>query len=345
MNNGMGRLLRIAIVGICLLLMPHLAHGAGSTWRFVVMGDTRDRTMNTLTGISPDLSKMAEAIAAERPDLVIHTGDLCNGYYTTKETPMHGRFREMFRNWKAAVKPIYDYDNKKGIPLYPVRGNHEDGELITNPELKKAYEEEIASFLPQNGPEGEKGLTYRVTHKGAEFIALDEYADKKAAVVRGYVNQRWLNDEFARDKQPFVFVYCHTPAYKVGNYHQSPFPNLYSHPEHRDALWKSFKMAGVSAYFCGHIHFYCRGAIDGIEQIVIGNGGADTVVFDAKKVEKAVEIHYPRVPYMSAADVQTGYAVITVDEHAGVATGVQKVLNNKTGKWEEGDTFTLKARK
>jgi hypothetical protein len=345
MNNGVGRSLRIAIVGVCLLLMPHLAHGAGSVWRFVVMGDTRDRTMNTATGISPDLSKMAEAIAAERPDLVIHTGDLCNGYYTTREAPMHGRFREMFRNWKAAVRPIYDYDNKKGIPIYPVRGNHEDGELITNTELKKAYEEEIASFLPQNGPEGEKGLTYRVTHKGAEFIALDEYADKKAAFIRGYVNQGWLNDEFAREKQPFQFVFCHTPAYKVGNYHQSPFPNLYSHPEHRDALWESFKKAGVSAYFCGHIHFYCRGTIDGIEQIVIGNGGADTVVYDAKQVEKAVTIHYPRVPFMSAADVRTGYAVITVDERAGVATGVQKVLNNKTGKWEEGDTFTLKARK
>lgn len=26
-------------------------------------------------------------------------------------------------------------------------------------------------------------------------------------------------------------------------------------------------------------------------------------------------------------------------------SGGQKVLNNKTGKWEEGDAFTLKARK
>lgn len=344
-NYGIRIVLIIIFLHLCSLFPQHIAYGTASSWKFVVMGDTRDRTTKTDTGISPDLPEMAKAIAAEKPDLVIHTGDLCNGYYTTKDSPMHSRFREMFGRWKAAVKPIYDYEKKSGIPIYPVRGNHEDGELITDPDLKKAYEEEFASFLPQNGPEYEKGLTYSLTHKGAKFIALDEYYEKEAKVVRGYVNQEWLNDEFEKDKRPFTFVFCHTPAYRVGDYHQSPFPNLYSHPDHRDDLWASFKRSGVAAFLCGHIHFYCRGTIDGIEQIVIGNGGADTVTFDAKYIDRSVEIHYPTVPYMSAAEVKTGYVVITVDEKTGSAKGVQKVLNNKTGKWEAGDTFILKAKR
>lgn len=305
------------------------------------MGDTRDKTTHTATGISPDLPELARAIAAEKPDLVLHTGDLCNGYYTAKDSPMHGRFKEMFRNWKAAVKAVYDYEKRQGIPIYPVRGNHEDGELITDPALKRAYEEEIGVYLPGNGPEFEKGLTYSVRHKGALFLALDEYYQKKDLVLRGYINQPWLLQQLETQAAPFIFAICHTPAYQVGNYHQSPFPNLYSHPANRDALWSALSAAGTGAFFCGHIHFYCRGTINGVEQIVIGNGGADTVTYDISRVDKAVKMHYPRVPLMKASDINTGYVVITVDEVSGKATGVQKVLNASTGKWEIGDTFTL----
>ena len=76
----------------------------------------------------------------------------------------------MFENWKTAVKPIYDFDRRAGIPLYAVRGNHEDGELVTDKRLKDAYLKDIASFMPQNGPEQEKGLTYSISYRQATFI-------------------------------------------------------------------------------------------------------------------------------------------------------------------------------
>jgi Icc-related predicted phosphoesterase len=310
-------------------------------WTFVVMGDTRDKTTASLTGISPDLPKMAEAIAQEQPDFVIHTGDLTNGYYTSKESPVHGKFKEMFRSWKSAVRPVYDYQNQRGIPIYLVRGNHEDGKGVTDQELKRAYTEEFARFMPQNGPEYEKGLTYSFLHKGAKFIALDGYYDKKAMVIRGYVNQPWLDGILARDNKPFTFVFSHTPAYRVGDYHESPFPDLYSHPKQRNILWQSLKKAGVIAYLCGHIHFYCRGTVDGIEQIVVGDGGADTVEYNPKRVDPALQMHYPAAT-MNASDVETGYLVMTVDERAGKVTGMQKLWNRKTNKWVTGDIFTLK---
>jgi hypothetical protein len=304
------------------------------------MGDTRDKTTNTMTGVSPDLPKMAEAIAQEQPDFVIHTGDLTNGYYTTQGSPVHGKFKEMFYNWKSAVRPIYDYENKRGIPIYIVRGNHEDGKVITDPELKKAYLEEFGRFMPQNGPEYEKGLTYSFFHKEAKYFALDGYYDKEAMVVRGYVNQPWLDENLARDKRPFTFVFSHTPAYRVGDYHESPFPDLYSHPRQRDFLWKSLKKAGIIAYFCGHIHFYCRGTVGGIEQIVVGDGGADTVEYNSKNVDPALQMHYPSAT-MDASDVETGYLVIRVDESTGKVQGVQKLWNRTMGKWVTGDIFTL----
>ncbi len=331
---------------LCVLILligavfPTWANETPQTWSFVVMGDTRDKITATATGISPDLHRLATAIAMEHPDLVIHTGDLTNGYFTDTDSPMHGRFVEMFRNWKTAVQPIYDYRTGKGTPIYPVRGNHEDGKLVTDSRLKKAYSEEFATMMPQNGPPQEKGLTYSLTHKGAQFIALDGYNRKNLAIVRGYVDQEWLDSTFASYRQPFTFAFSHTPAFKVGTSHKSPFPDLYSHTGSRDTLWKSFKQGGTLAYFCGHIHLYCRGTVDGIEQVVVGAGGADTVAYDAGNVDERLTMHYPAAQ-MAAADVWTGYLVMTVDERAKKVTGVQKLWNAQKGLWVRGDVFTL----
>ncbi len=331
----------LTILFFILLSATAQLYSENTTWKFVVMGDTRDKTTATLTGISPDLPALVQAIAAEKPELVIHTGDLCNGYYTDKNSPMHGKFTEMFRNWKKAIRPLCDLETKKGIPLYVIRGNHEDGKFTTDDELKKAYLDEIARYLPQNGPQEERGLTYSFTHKGARFLALDGYYDKKAKIIRGYINQKWVDQDLAKNSRSFVFAYSHAPAYQVGTYHESPFPDLYSHPTQRDVFWKSLRQAGASAYFCGHIHLYCRGTINGVEQIVVGNGGADNVGYDPQNTDRRIQMHYPR-KIVPVSAIGLGYLVITVDEQKGTLKGEQKVLNQKTGKWEVGDSFSLK---
>jgi hypothetical protein len=331
-----------------LLLLAQLARpvatAAEPPWSFVVMGDTRDRTKATLTGISPDLDRLARAIAAEKPDLVIHTGDLINGYYTAPDSPVHGEFRRQLATWKAAVRPIYDFEARTGIPIYAVRGNHEDGMLVTDPALRQAYVEEIGVTVPQNGPEAERGLTYVVSHKGARFFALDGYEVTRARLIRGYVNQEWLDAQLASGTQPFVFAYSHTPAYAVSQYKSSPFPDLYSHPEKRDALWASLVRSGALAYFCGHIHLYTRGSVASVEQVVVGNGGASMASFDARDVDPKVEIHFPRQPRMSASEMRTGYLVVTVDEGARLATGVQKLWDPAARAWVDGDRFSLRLR-
>ncbi len=343
MPDRKGDALKSLILFIALLaagVFPSWADDAPHVWSFVVMGDTRDKTTATTTGISPDLGRLAEAIASEHPDLVIHTGDLINGYYTDKDSPVRDRFHEMFGNWKTAMKPVYDYRTGTGVPIYPVRGNHEDGKLVTDPGLEKAYQEEFGAMMPKNGPLNEKGLTYSFSHKGSRFIALDAYKSKKMKIVRGYVDQEWLDSTLASDRRPFTFAFSHTPAFRAGSNHDSPFPDIYSHAKRRDILWNSFKKGGVLAYFCGHIHFYSRGAVDGIEQVVVGNGGANTVSYKPGNVDRRVSIHYPAAP-MAAADVGLGYLVMTVDEGAGKVTGIQKLWDASRRLWVQGDTFSL----
>ncbi len=315
-----------------------------SRWSFIVFGDTRDATRNTQTGISPLLGRLAEAIAAEKPALVIHIGDLANGFYTRGDSPVHGKYGQMFENWKAAVKPIYDFDRGRGIPLYVVRGNHEDGELITNKRLKAAYLQSIAPFMPQNGPEKEKGLTYSFTYRRASFFALDEYSIKELGLLSGLVDQPWLNKAMSLHRAPFMFVFGHVPAYKVANWERGPFPDLYDFPGHRDAFWKSLKDAGVSMYFCGHVHFYCRVTKDNIQQVLIGNGGANPVSFNPKIVDPSVTLNYPTTS-MKRSEVKAGYVLFTVDESARTIDAVQKYWNESTDTWERGDAFTMQVRK
>ncbi len=336
---------RVNLLLVLALLAAPAARAAEPPWSFVVMGDTRDRTAATLTGISPDLPALAQAIAAERPDLVIHVGDLVNGYHTGRDSPVRGQFRRQLANWKAAVRPIYDYEARRGIPIYPVRGNHEDGGLATDPALRQAYLDEIGVTLPQNGPASQRGLTYVVAHKGARFFALDGYAPASASdPSRGHVDQTWLEAQLASEEQPVVFAYSHTPAFAVGPYASSPFPDLYSTPERRDALWSALVRHGALAYFCGHIHLYARGAVAGVEQIVVGNGGANMASFDAREADPSLQLHYPRQQRMGGKEMRTGYLVVTVDESARVARGVQRLWDPAARAWVNGDTFTRRLR-
>ena len=92
-----------------------------------------------------------------------------------------------------------------------------------------------------------------------------------------------------------MFVFGHVPAYRVSDEGKGPFPDLYYFPKHRDAFWNSLREAGVSMYFCGHVHFYCRVTKDGVQQVLIGNGGANPVDFEPKKVDPTVTLNYPLI--------------------------------------------------
>jgi len=322
---------------------PSSVRAENKRWRFVVFGDTRDSTKDTQTGISPLLGILAKSIAAEKPALVIHTGDLINGYYTSEKSPIQGKYNEMFANWKAKVKPIYDFNSGEGIPLYVVRGNHEDGEIVTNRDLKTAYMKNIAAFMPQTGPKHERGLTYSVKYRQAAFIAIDEYSIKELGLLRGLVDQLWLNKQLVpQDRTPFMFVFGHVPAYKVAVEGKGPFPDLYFFRKHRDAFWGSLKEAGVLMYFCGHVHFYCRVTKDGIQQVLIGNGGANLVDFNPQEVDSTVMLNYPNTA-KKASTMKQGYVLFTVDETAETVTAVQKLWNETTRTWETGDTFITQA--
>lgn len=307
-------------------------------WTFVVFGDSRDNTRDTLTGVSPYLSPLADAIAAEKPDLVMYNGDLVSGWIISNSSPVATDYQAQFRNWMNAVAPIYNYTTKSGTPLYVIRGNHEDGPNQTVMPLLEAYLGSVATDMPRNGPPGEEKLTYSFTWKGAKFIAIDEYLPHDGR--KETVNQTWVDQELTNETRPFIFVFGHTPAFLVEDDKEDKGYDIAVHPASRDAFWDSLVRHQATAYFSGHAHLYVRGEKQGLQQVVSGNGGAMGHSFNPAEADPALTIEYP----LTAADragENVGYLVITVNESGKTLYAVQKVYHPLTKQWTLGDRFTL----
>lgn len=318
--------------------------GTAKTWRFAVVCDTRGENVfeSGKPGVNERvLAAIAQAIAADKPDLLLFPGDLVNGLQLSEKTP----FPVQLGNWRKAMAPVYD----AGIAVYPVRGNHETGiERYTYPwppvhplpplKLDPGMEADYRAFvaappLPQNGPQGEQGLTYTVAHENALFVALDNYS----TVHR--VNQPWLDKTLAAVGTGHVFVFGHDPAFRVGH-----VDSLAYFPAERDRFWDSLGRAGVRLYFCGHDHYYDRAEVrdsqgNAIQQVLVGSGGAPLREGPQQYAEG------PKVVRKFQNDKDYGYLLVSVTGNA--VRGEWKAWNGKGAPvWQVLDTFsyTLPAR-
>jgi hypothetical protein len=290
--------------------------------------------------VSPALGPIAKAIAAEKPDMALYIGDMINGWLLTNASPMQNNFSGQFGNWEAAVSPIHNYTTGAGVPLYVVRGNHEIGLGPSVAPILDAYRGTVASGMPANGPPGEEKLTYSFTHRGAKFIATDDYVEHNGR--KETINQTWVDGQLTQDTMPFMFVFGHSPLYLVDNDTEDIPYSLAIHPQERDTFWTSMVDNNVSAYFCGHAHLYVRAERQGLTQIVSGNAGAPMQGFDPAFSDPLLTLKYPLTP-ITESDQKVGYLVITVHEDTGTYDGVQKVYNPATRAWETGDTFTIQS--
>ena len=229
--------------------------GPQTSWQFIVTGDSRSDGENNGVNIRI-IGELAAEIISKNVDFVLWTGDLVNGY-DDPET-----MENQFNTWRKTMLPVYD----AGIGVHVVRGNHDIGE----PEGTSAWNN-VFDDLPDNGPAGEKNLTYSLTHKNAFIVAVDQYVDEEQ-----HINQEWLDKQFAANTKPHVFVFGHEPAFEA--LHEDC---IGAEPHVRDRFWASIEKAGGRTYFCGHDHFYdhARADDDGdpgndVHQYIAGTAGA-----------------------------------------------------------------------
>ncbi len=161
-------------------------------FRFVVYGDTRT---------NPDLHReIADAIAKERPDFVVHTGDLvANG--------------DRWELWnKEFFLPAEAF--LRECAFWPCRGNHEgSGELYRD------------LFAAPND-----GIYYSFDWGNVHVAVLDNYqrGDDRQAMLD------WFKKDLSGDKAEWTLVVDHEPTFNIGGHastwgREDFLPVMYEH--------------------------------------------------------------------------------------------------------------------
>ena len=356
---------------ILLILCNGCAHnqeisGYSAPWKFAVVADTQggNRKQEIKSSINETvLKEIVHDITAERPDFVLIAGDLVSGWIQSGSKD----FKAQYAAWKTAMKPVYN----AGIRVFPVRGNHDVGpERVVLPPLpahleplpgadallEQAYREAIAEFyIPDNGPDGEKGLTFSFMHKNVFVVGLDVCGNPQHKV-----NLKWLDNEFAMldktrkklsdnskagsaeissvrqdDKRLHVFVYAHEPAYQVR--HRDC---LAVYKEDRNAFWDLMGKAKTRVYFCGHDHLYNRAVVadsagNEIRQIVVGTGGGRLVQWSGVYEEAK------RVKGEHSVSGYHGYVLVTIEGNKATLIWKAMIPQEDGGiRWQELDSFS-----
>jgi len=286
-------------------------------WKFIVTGDSRSEGENNGVNVGI-VGELAAEIVSKNVDFVLWTGDLVNGY-DDPET-----MESQFNTWRKTMLPVYD----AGIGVYVVRGNHDVGEPEDASAWNKVFEDS-----PDNGPPEEKNLTYSVTHKNAFIVAVDQYVDEEQSI-----NQNWLDNQFAVNTKPHVFVFGHEPAFEA--LHEDC---IGEDPDVRDKFWASIAKAGGRTYFCGHDHFYDHAGVDNdgdpdndIHQYIVGTAGAPlyrwSPPYNGDNSNYTLEnIYHAR---------KHGYVLVEID---GLGVTLSWMQRTSRGTYEPKDTFSYNA--
>jgi|GEM_PF-2490781 len=181
---------------------------------------------------------------------------------------------------------------------YPVISNHDAASGVTMEWLRDEYDNgnnlrtPLKDYTNQNGPTGTVRTNYSWDYGNIHFIALNEYwnggtnegsgtstsgSDTAASgdIVPALYN--WLAADLASCTKPFIFVVGHEPAFP---FYRHVGDSLDAHKANRNAFWDLLETESVTAYICGHTHYYSahQGDVSGIGsvwQFCAGNAGND----------------------------------------------------------------------
>ena len=222
-------------VPLIMMTLCSLAN-AWAPWRFIVTADSRSESHSDNAGVNVAiLTEIVDEVIRQNAEFLCFGGDLCVG--KANQTILE----EEFLKWRQTVQPLY----QAGIPVYAIRGNHDEGTPAGTTAWNNVFKDLTPSgglnyALPQNGPDGEKNLTYSVTHKNVLILALDQLATPNHGKNR--VAQAWIDQQLAANTQPHVFPFGHFTAFKM------IWDSFGDYPADRDRFWQSIARAGCRAY-------------------------------------------------------------------------------------------------
>jgi len=297
--------------------------------RFIVTGDSRWADGHPRPGDENGVNAVAlrslsKAILAEKPNVLLLTGDLIWAKTDDEETSQLKTFIDI-------MKPVYD----SGIKVLTIPGNHDTHAPNADAEWRQAFSGEFAD--PDNGPAGGKDLSFYYKTGNCLFVGIDEFVngDKGACSV----DQAWLDSVLQKNPATHVFAFAHKLAFFAGH-HDDGFNK---EPEVRNTMMQSLSDAGCHMVLFGHDHFYDHELAlkDGwpesraIHQVIVGTAGAPFVT-GAVAAQTPTDGDW-KLTHLGHDEGAIGYAVVdVVGNHVSVVYKSEKT----PGDFETTDSFS-----
>ncbi|HPF37913.1 MAG TPA: metallophosphoesterase [Phycisphaerae bacterium] len=205
---------------------------------------------------------LARVMAAQKPDVVVHTGDLIYPAGAEKDYPPN-----FYRPYSDLIATSF---------FLPTLGNHDVASDKGAPLLAQF-------ILPENGPPGvEAERNFWFDWGPARIVGLDTNLDAHGGVISHDQMKTdvatWLRETLTDCDATWRIVYFHHPFY-TGSAHSAEGSAFV-----KEAFLDVFEAAGVDLVLCGHNHLYERTAPmrqdrivplgEGIIYVTTGAGGA-----------------------------------------------------------------------
>jgi len=173
----------------------------------------------------------------------------------------------------SLARDVVDERFGSDYPWYPAIGNHDVADVDW---LRNEYHNGNGVRTPlkdrtnQDGPAGALETTFTWDYVNAHFVFLNLFWDGSSDTgTDGDVVPElyeWLANDLTANQQQFTFVFGHEPAFP---YNRHVGDSLDQYPAHRDLFWQLLEENDVTAYLCGHTHFYSthQGDVDHIGKV------------------------------------------------------------------------------
>ena len=284
-----------SILSIVLITQSSNVDAAATSFRFVVMGDTRGSTSAINESVLRQLMTNVKGLNVQ-PKFILVTGDLVNGGADVSN---------QLTTWKNVMDDYYPMTS-----IYPALGNHEHDETVFSNTFQ---------HLPSNQLSGYQRSAYYFDYGNTRIITLNsDRRDTNGKYIIDTNQRTWLKRVLENNGMTHNIVQFHVPAYPIGHHYGR---SLDANALQRDALWDILDANNVTAVMVGHEHNYNRRKIDStfngngykfgntIYQLTIGGGGAP---LSSTNTDPTNVVVGPIVSYQyTVVDIADGKATFT----------------------------------
>lgn len=128
--------------------------------------------MQEIPAVSPDTTALIEAaVEAEKPDLVVYTGDQIKGYGVTYK----GKGKELESAVAATIKKLLEPVTKRNIPFAVTFGNHDRQVGISNKDQFEHIYKSLPNCIGEQAEGIDGGGTYCIPIKSSDGSGKDAF--------------------------------------------------------------------------------------------------------------------------------------------------------------------------